>query len=63
METRQTGRVFFIHCWLGVWTEPGQWFFYWGSVWGQTRCSVIDKLQLKHAKSYLNKSKKKTLKK
>jgi len=23
----KTRRVFHIHCWLGVWTEPGQWFF------------------------------------
>ena len=23
----KTGRVFAIHCWLGIWTEPGQWFF------------------------------------
>jgi len=42
METR---RVFFIHCWLGVWTEPGQWFSQpilhtsKGSLWGQTCCS------------------------
>jgi len=23
----KTRRVLHIHCWLGVWTEPGQWFF------------------------------------
>jgi len=23
----KTGRVFVIHCWPRVWTEPGQWFF------------------------------------
>jgi len=23
----KTERVFVIHCWLGAWTEPGQWFF------------------------------------
>jgi len=26
METRRTGRVFFIHSWFGVWTKPGPWF-------------------------------------
>ena len=50
----ETGRVFVIHCWLGVWTELSQWFFreycYWGSQWGQTCWTVIvSKLQLKHA--------------
>ena len=42
--------------WLSVWAEPGQWFFsqsaymYWGSLWGQTCCSVIDgKPHHKHA--------------
>ena len=23
----KTGRVFGIHCWFSVWTDPGQWFF------------------------------------
>jgi len=23
----KTGRAFVIHCWLGVWTKPGQRFF------------------------------------
>ena len=39
-----------------------QYFIYWGGLWGQTCCSVIDgKLQLKHAsakKSDMNKNKK-----
>jgi len=29
----KTGRFSVIHCWLGVWA-------YWGSLWGQTCCSV-----------------------
>ena len=43
----KTGRVFGMHCWLSVVTEPGQWFFsqycihLWGSLWGQACCSVM----------------------
>ena len=47
-----------IHCWLGVWTDAcmvsdslaNSAYIYWGSLWRQTCCSVIDsKPQVKHA--------------
>jgi len=49
----KTGRVChpLLTWWLnGVWSMVLQPYIYWGSLWGQTFCSVIDgKLQLKHA--------------
>jgi len=35
----KAGRVFGIHCWICVWTANTE-YIYWGSLWGQTSCSV-----------------------
>jgi len=52
----QTGRVFGIHIdsvfeqSLVNYSLANTAYIYWGSLWGQTCCSVIDgKLRLKHA--------------
>jgi len=44
----ETGRGFFIHCWLGVWTDACLMilqpyiYIYWGSLWGKTCCYVCN---------------------
>ena len=52
------GRVFVIHCWLDVWTEPGKWFFSQYCIHLLRKIMRTDlllcdgKLQLKHAPSF-----------